>query len=894
MVTDTSSTLAKGDGCNEDGGTVLLPVVGTFGWRCLDDLEFACQVVAHDDGELTISVQYADDQCVERGLHPDEFHLRAPGVGPSAPGDLQQRGHEKDANQHLRDDRFERLHSVVAVSGGHTRDSVFALVASFLGHFQWLQQLTLVSRRWRRALMQQENWEIVRLPQELASHSGGCVGSARYIAAIRNLVLVPTIIQKRSNNQSDDDSQKPRATVHQVVQELVFDSCPVTDALVLELVGHCQQLKRLSLQRCSQISFLLLYELTRLAKEKKSKSERFDLQHVDVWLCRGISPAYVGQLQGNGVFTRTGLNVTGPGFFLLEVSASTEQWIKASGVKVLQSSLLENDRQRQQHETLELHAEVAFQHLSVSFVPKARLTALVHETRKEGVVAGRELRNLRAHVNSFPLTVIPLVCRLEGILRQHDDLGGNLEAPQYSLVGMPSTPDDLIKMVKQYEEKHVQTQVALVLTSMEEPHINRSEDDTNSTEPIAKLNDPERDESLDTRAEKVFAMLRQTTEDLEAQVAHLESQVQQMTVAKDHAQREYQTAQLELDRVAKEADRALFRLATSSDVIPPPPFFAFPIMSTLSSFIEPNSVPQVAVAVGFQDGDELLPPLPSDKKLQGLGAMLQRRGFAVLDGFLGPDLSTSVHRNIEDMYLMSRDCNTDTAYRESNLSDTLGAASVDGGAAFKLGELAGGNTGRNLRYKMEHVRGDYMLWVDESDAFCPTTLRQVLRQMDRLVLEHLSSYNMELRASSLLRKKAMATCYPGNGARYTRHCDNPNKNGRKLTAILYLNADWKPEHGGELQLHLPPPSSLLPSRDTEVETKIAPLMDRLLLFSSDRRVPHEVLPCFKRNRFALTLWYLDYDEFMSAQVFGSVLEDECDEERRIQREIAGFANTTAL
>ena len=32
------------------------------------------------------------------------------------------------------------------------------------------------------------------------------------------------------------------------------------------------------------------------------------------------------------------------------------------------------------------------------------------------------------------------------------------------------------------------------------------------------------------------------------------------------------------------------------------------------------------------------------------------------------------------------------------------------------------------------------------------------------------------------------------------HCDNPDKNGRILTAILYLNADWAHGDGGELQL----------------------------------------------------------------------------------------------
>ena len=41
------------------------------------------------------------------------------------------------------------------------------------------------------------------------------------------------------------------------------------------------------------------------------------------------------------------------------------------------------------------------------------------------------------------------------------------------------------------------------------------------------------------------------------------------------------------------------------------------------------------------------------------------------------------------------------------------------------------------------------------------------------------------------RSKAMCTVYPGAGARYVRHVNNPDRNGRLLTALLYLNPDWQ-------------------------------------------------------------------------------------------------------
>ena len=39
------------------------------------------------------------------------------------------------------------------------------------------------------------------------------------------------------------------------------------------------------------------------------------------------------------------------------------------------------------------------------------------------------------------------------------------------------------------------------------------------------------------------------------------------------------------------------------------------------------------------------------------------------------------------------------------------------------------------------------------------------------------------------------------GAHYVRHCDNPNINGRVLTAIYYMNTEWHPEDGGQLRIY---------------------------------------------------------------------------------------------
>ena len=138
-----------------------------------------------------------------------------------------------------------------------------------------------------------------------------------------------------------------------------------------------------------------------------------------------------------------------------------------------------------------------------------------------------------------------------------------------------------------------------------------------------------------------------------------------------------------------------------------------------------------------------------------------------------------------------------------------------------------------------------------------------------------------------LPDKAMLAHYPA-GARYVRHCDNSclagegeRCNGRRLTAILYLNSHWQPLDGGSLRIF---PAFAKGAALCD----IPPLGDRLLLFFADYRVPHEVLPSHA-TRLAVTLWYFEKAEHDRARTSGAAAEATDNREAEaIDREIARF------
>ncbi|MCK9801252.1 2OG-Fe(II) oxygenase [Pseudomonas sp. MAFF 302030] len=152
------------------------------------------------------------------------------------------------------------------------------------------------------------------------------------------------------------------------------------------------------------------------------------------------------------------------------------------------------------------------------------------------------------------------------------------------------------------------------------------------------------------------------------------------------------------------------------------------------------------------------------------------------------------------------------------------------------GELAPAAVGRGPSQEIrEGIRGDHIQWIEPGQAeACDVymglmdSLREALNRGLFLGLEDFESH---------------FALYPP-GAFYLRHVDRFRDDDRRMvSAVIYLNQDWLPEHGGQLRMYL----------KDEGEYEVVPTGGRLVVFLSGE-VPHEVLPA-TRERLSLTGWF---------------------------------------
>lgn len=91
------------------------------------------------------------------------------------------------------------------------------------------------------------------------------------------------------------------------------------------------------------------------------------------------------------------------------------------------------------------------------------------------------------------------------------------------------------------------------------------------------------------------------------------------------------------------------------------------------------------------------------------------------------------------------------------------------------------------------IRGDQVVWLRGSEDNCQS-IGQLITTFDELISrcnnQHPSKAGEFNKFDISGRTKAMVACYPGSFAKYVRHVDNPNGDGRCVTAIYYLNKNY--------------------------------------------------------------------------------------------------------
>ncbi len=135
------------------------------------------------------------------------------------------------------------------------------------------------------------------------------------------------------------------------------------------------------------------------------------------------------------------------------------------------------------------------------------------------------------------------------------------------------------------------------------------------------------------------------------------------------------------------------------------------------------------------------------------------------------------------------------------------------------------------------IRGDQTLWLDTEMA---PPIQDYLVKMDEI--------RQILNREFFLGLKDFETHFARYepGTYYKMHIDNPKGvSRRKVTTVLYLNEDWKPGDGGELEVY-----NLAQEKILTVE----PIAGRIIFFLSED-FPHEVTTT-NVVRDSITGWYL--------------------------------------
>ncbi|MFM0014356.1 2OG-Fe(II) oxygenase [Paraburkholderia sediminicola] len=196
--------------------------------------------------------------------------------------------------------------------------------------------------------------------------------------------------------------------------------------------------------------------------------------------------------------------------------------------------------------------------------------------------------------------------------------------------------------------------------------------------------------------------------------------------------------------------------------------------------------------------------VPGDEGHRRIVDDLHLHGWSEQDNFFPPDLTLA----------LALECTTLAA------AGMLTLARVSQGAARSL---------------QPNIRDDQIQWLEAGQSEACDRYLAIMEAL-RITLNHRLFLGLEEYESHF----ALYT----PGASYLQHRDQfRHDDSRTVSCVVYLNADWLPEHGGALRLH---PEGL-GMRD------IAPVGSRIAVFLSADML-HEVLPA-TRDRLSLAGWF---------------------------------------
>lgn len=235
---------------------------------------------------------------------------------------------------------------------------------------------------------------------------------------------------------------------------------------------------------------------------------------------------------------------------------------------------------------------------------------------------------------------------------------------------------------------------------------------------------------------------------------------------------------------------------------------------------------------------------------------LDRRGYAIIDDFLGEKYANIYRKESEECYRRG-----DMVLSQSSRWDSS-SSSV-------------------LVYDKKNVLSTQLNGGDQYDT--SPRLHEYIVALIQSIVPIINEKFENAKLNPHLATNKLAVCL-GDGSCYDKHFDNGGGDDlRKLTVLLYLNPSWREELGGQFRMYLPDDYEETEKEDDQDESciqrdadgyyyrDIEPRHNRLLVFWSDRLVHSvqeaRVVISPDDHRYAMTVWILTSDA-------GAIINDD--------------------